>query len=108
MSEPVQLLIDLKKSLSKPRKLSELWQTYPMLWQDIQWQQAQLRLWLAALPGIQISQADTSDPVYQITGQEQGQDDLGDIIYDIVCKNNLPASLLHRITLMGYVACDIL
>ena len=84
MSEPVQLLMNLKKSLSKPRKLSEMWQTFPMLWQDIQWQKAQLRLWLAAQPGIQISQTGSSDPAYQITGQEQGQDDLGDIIYDII------------------------
>ncbi len=97
----------LLKSLGgEPQTLDELWHARPMLWQDLGWNQTQLKLWLYCQPGLR--RATASDGVERF-GQEGSESettsDLAEEIAKIVqshgkplplvqLKNRLPAGML--------------
>jgi len=110
MSDPIQKLKDIKRSLIRSQHLSEIWQASPLLWQELGWQQSQLRLWLAVLPEIVILKGKADDPVYQISQDRQGGDDLADVIWQIVSESGRPmpvAQLKSKLpTGIGIVATE--
>ncbi len=90
MSDLSHKLNHIKRSLTHSQHLSEIWQASPLLWQEMGWQPAQLRLWLAALPDIVVRNGETDDPVYQIPEDRQEGDDLAGVIWRIVSTSNIP------------------
>lgn len=90
MNDSPRKLNDIKRSLVRSQHLSEIWQSSPLLWQELGWQQPQLRLWLAVLPGIEVSGSDGDDPVYQIPKTGQEGDGLADVIWRIVSETGRP------------------
>ena len=94
MSDLPHKLNDIKRSLARSQHLSEIWQASPLLWQEIGWQQPQLRLWLAVLPEIVVREGESDDPVYQISQNLQKgdglADDLAGVIWQIVCASGRP------------------
>ena len=96
----------LKNSGSEPQTLEELWQAQPMLWQDLGWDQSQLRLWLYCQPGlVRDADSDGVERFGQADTNAQGEPDLSEEIAKIVqshgkplplvqLKNRLPAGLL--------------
>ncbi|ACN17959.1 hypothetical protein HRM2_49110 [Desulforapulum autotrophicum HRM2] len=94
MSDLSHRLNHIKRSLASSQHLSEIWQTSPLLWQEIGWHQSQLRLWLAVLPEIVVRKGESDDPVYQIPQDLQkgdGQaDDLAGVIWQIVSASGRP------------------
>ena len=97
----------LLKSLARdPQTLEELWQTRHMLWQDLGWDQAQLKLWLYCQPGLTRDTASDGGARYGRTdSQAERGPDLTEEIAKIVqshgrplplaqLKNRLPAGLL--------------
>ena len=75
----------IRRALSQnPQMLEQIWQGYPQLWQQTGWNQAQLRLWLSALPDISIQNQDSANPQYRFTDNEARGDDLGSLILQAV------------------------
>jgi len=80
-----QQLTGIRKSMANAsQSLEQLWQHYPMLWQELGWDQAQLRLWLGCLPDIEVTDADKPNPVYGFQGKADSGDDLGDVIVKVL------------------------
>jgi len=90
MSDLSHKLNHIKRSLAHSQHLSEIWQTSPLLWQEMGWHQSQLRLWLAALPDILIREGDSDDPVYEIPKAHQEGDDLAGVIWQIISASGRP------------------
>lgn len=96
----------LKNLVSEPQTLDELWHARPMLWQDLGWNQTQLKLWLYCQP--QLTRAIADDGIErfrQTCSASEATPDLAEEIAKIVqskgkpmplvqLKNQLPAGLL--------------
>ena len=108
MSDFPRKLNHIKRSLNRSQHLSEIWQASPLLWQEIGWQQSQLRLWLAVLPEIVVLEGESDDPVYQIPGDRQGDDDLAEVIWRIVSSSGrlMPVAQLKSKLPVGLVATE--
>lgn len=78
-------LDNIKRNLSQSAQtLEQLWQGYQQLWQQAGWDQGQLRLWLSALPDINIQNSDSDNPEYSFASNEAQGDDLGSLILQTV------------------------
>lgn len=100
-------LVELLKYLGdEPQTLDELWQARSMLWQDLGWEQPQLKLWLYCQPGlVRTTDSDGVERFGQESTSEGGAPNLSEEIAKIVqgngkplplaqLKNRLPAGLL--------------
>lgn len=90
-----QALTRLLKNLSEaPQTLKELWQSQPLLWQDLSWQESQLRLWLYCKPGlVRNTSSDGIERFGQATSSTQSEPDLSEEIAKIVQSNGKPLPL---------------
>ena len=90
-----QALTRLLNSLGEaPQTLEELWQTQPLLWQDLGWQESQLRLWLYCQPGlVRNADSDGIERFGQATSSTQSEPDLSEEIAKIVQSNGKPLPL---------------
>lgn len=90
MSEIMTKLMDVRHGLEQSRKLSDLWQEFSPLWQELGWQQSQLRLWLAALPQVEITNLTGDDPGYRIMGEQCEGEELAEAIFNIISTSGMP------------------
>ncbi|QTA78688.1 Uncharacterized protein dnl_09180 [Desulfonema limicola] len=80
-----QQLTGICQTINKSSQtLEHLWQHYPLVWQELGWTQAQVRLWLGCLPDIVAADADMDNPVYSFQGETKPDDDLGDVIVKVL------------------------
>lgn len=106
-SSDLQGLTRLKKNIaSQSQSLEELWLSQPGLWQELNWEQAQLKLWLRCQPDINVESSDPQSIRYQLkTAKADGAANLSEEIAKILqgvgkpmpmaqLKNKLPAGLL--------------
>lgn len=96
----------LKHLGDEPQTLDELWQARPMLWQDLGWEQSQLKLWLYCQPGLaRTTDRDGVERFGRESSGARGAPSLSEEIAKIVqgngkplplaqLKNRLPAGLL--------------
>lgn len=90
-----QALTRFLKSLSgEPQTLEELWYTQHLLWQDLGWEQSQLRLWLYCQPELTRNR-DSSGREYFGLDEADGhsEPDLTEIIVRIVQSHGKPLPL---------------
>lgn len=105
--ENEQALAQILKNLgNEAQTLETLWQGHPLLWQDLGWEQSQLKLWLYCQPNItQDTNSEGLECFQQEQNSEQDEPDLSEEIAKIVqsagkqlplaqLKNRLPAGLL--------------
>jgi hypothetical protein len=90
MSELMTKILEIRHDLQKYRKFSDLWHEFSLVWQKLGWQQSQLRLWLAALPEIEITRPESDNPGYQIKGEQREGEGLAEAIFDIINTSGLP------------------
>ena len=96
----------LRRLEHEPQTLDELWHTRALLWQELGWDQAQLKVWLYCQPRLKCLYTDERDERFGPTesAPERGQD-LGEEIARIIqssgrplplaqLKNRLPAGLV--------------
>ncbi len=84
----------LKTNLvSEPTILEDLWLSQPTLWQELNWSQAQLRLWLCCQPGIKVSTVNGQLHCQYSQSDENDQPDLGEIIANIVQSAGKPVPM---------------
>lgn len=90
-----QALAQLLKSLSEePQTLDELWHAQPLLWQDLNWEQSQLRLWLYCQPGLLCdTNSEGVECFRQPDTDRQSEPDLGEEVARIVQSNGKPLPL---------------
>jgi len=108
MDEQQVELNSVKRAITNtPQNLNQIWQSYPVLWQQLSWNQSQLRLWLRALPDIQITNSTSEDPQYHIQ-QDNSGNDLGDTIASIVTAlgKPMPIALLKKKMPPGTMVTD--
>ncbi len=88
-----QELIRLLKDLGHERQtLDEFWHARPLLWQDLGWDQAQLKLWLYCQPGLTHVTNDDGVERFGLSGSAK-EPDLADEIAKIVQQNGKPLPL---------------
>ena len=105
--QQIQLAV-VQHALSKaPLDLNQIWQNYPVLWQQLSWEQSQLRLWLRCQPDIQIEDIESDNPQYRINTQNIGCD-LGETIAGIVqtLGKPMPIALLKKKLPPGIMVTD--
>ena len=90
MSEIMTKLLEIRHELQKSRKLSDLWNEFSQVWQELGWQQPQLRLWLAALPEIGITDLESENPGYQIKGEQREREGLTEAIFTLISASGMP------------------
>ncbi|MCG7584794.1 hypothetical protein [Photobacterium sp. OFAV2-7] len=98
--------------------LSEIWQQKGLLWQELGWSKAQLKLWLGCLPGIERAAVDTDDPSYgfasasndKSVAKEAQQNDLGESIVAIVADVGRPTPIKIILSKLpaGMVATEVM
>jgi hypothetical protein len=106
-STVLQGLQRLKKNLAtEPQTLDELWQSRPIVWQELGWKKEQLKLWLRCQPDIKKNVHQTKSDNYEMTGDETDSTlDIGEIIAKVLqgtgkpvplanLKNKLPSNLV--------------
>jgi len=109
MADPLMELQAIKKSLlNNTLSLEKVYENRPMLWQQLSWSQAQVRLWLISLPDMKIDNADSINPNYHLGGSEITGDDLGEIIAKIVeaLGRPVPMAELRKKLPAGTIATD--
>lgn len=94
---------------SEPQTLEEIWHTRQMLWQDLGWDQAQVKLWLYCQPDLARAKADDGIERFSRAGSEaDNTPDLTEEIAKIVQSNGKPlplAQLKNRLP-AGLVATE--
>ncbi len=90
MSEIQTKLMEIRRGLQQSRTLSDIWRESSFLRQELGWQQPQLRLWLAVLPGIEVTQSESENPSYRIASEQHGGDALAEAIYEALRKAGRP------------------
>lgn len=90
MSEIMTKLLEIRHDLQESRKLSDLWNEFSMVWQEVGWQQPQLRLWLAALPEIGITDPESENPGYKIKGEQREGEGLAEAIFTLISASGMP------------------
>lgn len=90
-----QELNRLLKSLGdEPQTLEEIWHIRQMLWQDLGWNQAQVKLWLYCRPGLTRAIAvDGVERFGQANSEAERALDLAEEIAKIVQSNGRPLPL---------------
>jgi hypothetical protein len=97
----------LKKNLaSEPQTLDELWQSRPIVWQELSWKKEQLKLWLRCQPDIKKYSRQKEPDKFEIKGGKSDSiPDIGEIIAKVLqgtgkpvplanLKNKLPSNLV--------------
>ena len=93
MADPLNELQALRKRLTAaPQTLEQISQGRALLWQELGWSTAQIRLWLRCLPDIQVDETDAENPSYRIEGTEH-EADLGEIIARVMNELDRPVPL---------------
>jgi len=90
MSETMNNLLEIRHDLQKSRQLSDLWNEFSLVWQELGWQQPQLRLWLATLPEIEITRPESENPGYQIKIKQHEGEGLAEEIFDLINTSGMP------------------
>ena len=87
-SGQLSTLEQLRRILSRsPQTLEQIWHDQHRLWQELGWQQAQVRLWLSCLPDMSITGQNSDNPTYRLGSSDnnaQPQDDLGATLLAII------------------------
>ena len=90
MNETMNNLLEIRHVLKKSCRLSDLWNEFSLVWQELGWQQPQLRLWLATMPGIEITRPKSENPGYQIKGEQHEGEGLAEEIFNLINTSGLP------------------
>jgi len=106
-STVLQGLQRLKKNLAtESQTLDELWQSRPIVWQELGWKKEQLMLWLRCQPDIKKNGRQKEPDKYEIKGGKSDSiPDIGEIIAKVLqgtgkpvplanLKNKLPSNLV--------------
>ena len=87
-SGQLSTLEQLRRILTRsPQTLEQIWHDKHRLWQELGWQQAQVRLWLSCLPDMSITGQNSDNPTYRLGSSDnnaQPQDDLGATLLAII------------------------
>ena len=85
MNSPINDLERLRRTLaSSPQTLEHIWHDQHRLWQELNWEQPQIRLWLSCLPEISVTEQDSNNPTYRLGSGTAQQDDLGTALLKII------------------------
>ena len=93
----------VRADLASERNLEDIWNDRPLLWQGLEWDRAQLRLWLRSLPKVQVRAERTDNPAYRLVEDDTAasrthagaarEEDLGEIIAEVLESLGKPAPL---------------
>lgn len=74
--------------------LENLWLDHSVLWQQLGWGQAQVRLWLRCLPGIHFDESDSSNPSYRLRADtDKKEPRLADQLVELLANAERPMPL---------------
>lgn len=76
--------------------LNQVWSDHAQVWQQLGWNQSQVKLWLGCLPTIQVKAASNSEQTYQLEATATtGETTLADEIVALLEKAGRPMPLLQ-------------
>ena len=79
--------------------LEQIWQDYGLVWQQLGWNLAQVKLWLLCQPSVQIQQASNGEQAFQILGAQTNQEtSLTDELVALLEKAGRPMPLSQLIS----------
>jgi len=88
MNSQLGSLEQLRRTLTHaPQTLEQIWHDQHRIWQELGWQQPQIRLWLSCLPEITISGQSSDNPTYRLgsgNADSQPKNDLGSALFSII------------------------